>query len=64
MPAHELPSDYGIDDAAMPEGLWAQIAYPLMQRDEERTEPQAGGLAQHSVFGSSSAAAQGCARAD
>lgn len=35
MPARALPEDYGIDDAAMPEGMWAQIAYPLVQREQE-----------------------------
>jgi hypothetical protein len=34
------PENYGIDDAAMPDGMWAQIAYPLLQRDEERMEPR------------------------
>jgi sterol desaturase/sphingolipid hydroxylase (fatty acid hydroxylase superfamily) len=34
MPKGVLPKDYGIDDQAMPEGLWAQIAYPLHQREE------------------------------
>jgi sterol desaturase/sphingolipid hydroxylase (fatty acid hydroxylase superfamily) len=31
MPAGELPSDYGIDDEAMPEGLVPQLVYPLTQ---------------------------------
>jgi len=35
MPAGATPTDYGIDDAEMPEGMWAQIAYPLLQRDAE-----------------------------
>jgi sterol desaturase/sphingolipid hydroxylase (fatty acid hydroxylase superfamily) len=33
MPEGALPDDYGIDDAAMPEGLVAQFAYPLLQRE-------------------------------
>jgi sterol desaturase/sphingolipid hydroxylase (fatty acid hydroxylase superfamily) len=33
MPVGELPKDYGIDDKEMPEGLLAQLAYPLRQRD-------------------------------
>jgi sterol desaturase/sphingolipid hydroxylase (fatty acid hydroxylase superfamily) len=40
MPAGARPSDYGIDDAEMPDGMWAQIAYPLVQRDEPRMEPR------------------------
>jgi sterol desaturase/sphingolipid hydroxylase (fatty acid hydroxylase superfamily) len=36
MPVGALPGDYGIDDAAMPEGLWAQVAYPLLQREPAR----------------------------
>ena len=31
MPKGALPGDYGIDDAAMPEGLMAQTLYPLVQ---------------------------------
>ena len=31
MPAGALPGGYGIDDAAMPEGLLAQTIYPLVQ---------------------------------
>ena len=41
MPAGARPENYGIDDAGMPDGMWAQIAYPLLQRDEERMEPRA-----------------------
>jgi hypothetical protein len=26
-----LPDEYGIDDAEMPDGMWAQMAYPLRQ---------------------------------
>jgi sterol desaturase/sphingolipid hydroxylase (fatty acid hydroxylase superfamily) len=33
MPQAALPDDYGIDDAAMPEGLVAQMTYPLLQRE-------------------------------
>ena len=33
MPVGELPKDYGIDDAEMPEGLVPQLLYPLIQRD-------------------------------
>ncbi len=33
MPSGEVPKAYGIDDDAMPEGMWAQIAYPLVQRE-------------------------------
>ena len=40
MPAGVRPSDYGIDDAEMPDGMWAQIAYPLLQRDEPQMEPR------------------------
>ena len=35
MPATARPAEYGIDDAAMPDGMWAQIAYPLLQREPE-----------------------------
>jgi sterol desaturase/sphingolipid hydroxylase (fatty acid hydroxylase superfamily) len=35
MPAGVLPKDYGIDDAAMPEGLLPQLVYPLIQRDDD-----------------------------
>ena len=40
MPASARPADYGIDDAEMPDGMWAQIAYPLVQRDEPQMEPR------------------------
>jgi sterol desaturase/sphingolipid hydroxylase (fatty acid hydroxylase superfamily) len=33
MPQGALPDNYGIDDTAMPEGLMAQLSYPLLQRD-------------------------------
>jgi sterol desaturase/sphingolipid hydroxylase (fatty acid hydroxylase superfamily) len=33
MPVGELPKGYGIDDKAMPEGLVAQLVYPLFQRE-------------------------------
>jgi sterol desaturase/sphingolipid hydroxylase (fatty acid hydroxylase superfamily) len=33
MPAGASPKAYGVDDKEMPEALWAQIAYPLVQRD-------------------------------
>jgi sterol desaturase/sphingolipid hydroxylase (fatty acid hydroxylase superfamily) len=39
MPAGVRPSDYGIDDTEMPDGIWAQIAYPLLQRDEPQMTP-------------------------
>ncbi len=32
MPAGRLPTRYGIDDAAMPEGLMPQLVYPLLQK--------------------------------
>ena len=32
MPQGEVPKAYGIDDAAMPEGLMPQLVYPLLQR--------------------------------
>ena len=32
MPPGELPKNYGIDDAAMPEGLVPQMVYPLIQK--------------------------------
>ncbi len=32
MPAGKLPQSYGIDDAAMPEGLVPQLVYPLLQK--------------------------------
>ena len=38
IPAGARPPDYGIDDAEMPDGMWAQIAYPLLQRDEPLME--------------------------
>jgi sterol desaturase/sphingolipid hydroxylase (fatty acid hydroxylase superfamily) len=37
MPAGVFPGGYGIDDAAMPEGLVAQMLYPLVQ--DKRGEP-------------------------
>jgi hypothetical protein len=43
MPQGALPQSYGIDDKNMPEGLFAQIAYPLMQ--EDRVEAGIGALA-------------------
>jgi len=33
MPVGELPKDYGIDDKEMPQTFWAQMAYPIRQRD-------------------------------
>lgn len=33
MPAGLLPGGYGITDQAMPEGLFAQMVHPLLQRD-------------------------------
>ena len=33
MPQGALPSGYGIADQAMPEGLMAQLVYPLLQSD-------------------------------
>jgi len=35
MPQGALPSDYGIDDENMPEGLMPQIVYPLTQRGSQ-----------------------------
>jgi sterol desaturase/sphingolipid hydroxylase (fatty acid hydroxylase superfamily) len=32
MPVGALPTAYGIDDAAMPEGLMPQLVYPLLQK--------------------------------
>ena len=40
MPAKARPADYGIDDAAMPEGMWAQIAYPLRQTSRRAWQPR------------------------
>lgn len=40
MPAAVLPQVYGIDDESMPEGLLAQILYPLTQSTGQQT-PQA-----------------------
>lgn len=37
MPKGALPGDYGIDDAAMPEGLMAQTLYPLVQDNARAT---------------------------
>jgi sterol desaturase/sphingolipid hydroxylase (fatty acid hydroxylase superfamily) len=42
MPAHVLPSGYGIADKAMPEGLLGQLAYPLRQRPRMAPEPSLG----------------------
>lgn len=39
LPKGEVPKAYGIDDEAMPEGMWAQIAYPLVQRADGQTRP-------------------------
>ena len=36
MPVGELPGDYGIEDADMPEGIIAQLVYPLVQRDKDQ----------------------------
>jgi hypothetical protein len=33
MPVGARPSGYGITDRAMPEGLMAQMVYPLLQDD-------------------------------
>ena len=41
MPAGAVPKSYGIDDEAMPEGMWAQIAYPLVQREDANARPVA-----------------------
>lgn len=43
MPAGETPKAYGIDDDAMPEGMLAQIAYPLTQRETRAGVPVAEG---------------------
>lgn len=45
MPQGAVPKQYGIDDDAMPEGLWAQIAYPLVQREDEGARAPAQGAA-------------------
>ena len=37
LPADARPQVYGIHDQAMPEGLFAQIVYPLMQQDPADT---------------------------
>ena len=47
MPEGALPQSYGIDDKNMPEGLFAQIVYPVMQ--EDRAEPGAGALAEPTI---------------
>ena len=39
MPKGAVPKAYGIDDEAMPEGMWAQIAYPLVQREDGAPRP-------------------------
>lgn len=39
LPKGEVPKAYGIDDEAMPEGMWAQIAYPLVQRADGQARP-------------------------
>jgi hypothetical protein len=46
-----MPKEYGIEDDAMPEGLWAQIAYPLVQRGDAARPAAEGGLAQKAVQG-------------
>jgi sterol desaturase/sphingolipid hydroxylase (fatty acid hydroxylase superfamily) len=45
MPEGALPQSYGIDDRNMPEGLFAQIVYPLTQSAEPVSIAQ-GGLAE------------------
>ena len=32
MPEGQVPRNYGIDDAAMPDGLMPQLVYPLLQK--------------------------------
>ena len=44
MPAGALPQSYGIDDRNMPEGLWAQIVYPLTP--DASTDIGAAGMAE------------------
>jgi sterol desaturase/sphingolipid hydroxylase (fatty acid hydroxylase superfamily) len=44
MPVGELPKDYGIDDAEMPEGLVPQLLYPLIQRDRSPRAPAQAGI--------------------
>jgi len=39
LPKGEVPKAYGIDDESMPEGMWAQIAYPLVQRADAQARP-------------------------
>jgi len=39
LPKGEVPKAYCIDDEAMPEGMWAQIAYPLVQRADGQARP-------------------------
>ena len=39
MPKGALPEQYGIDDDAMPEGMWAQTIYPLIQREDGAPRP-------------------------
>jgi sterol desaturase/sphingolipid hydroxylase (fatty acid hydroxylase superfamily) len=47
MPQGALPQSYGIDDKAMPEGLLAQIVYPLIQADP--VDASAGRLAEPAI---------------
>jgi sterol desaturase/sphingolipid hydroxylase (fatty acid hydroxylase superfamily) len=41
MPAHALPGGYGIADKAMPEGLMAQLLYPILQGETVAAESAA-----------------------
>jgi sterol desaturase/sphingolipid hydroxylase (fatty acid hydroxylase superfamily) len=47
MPKAVLPDSYGISDKAMPEGLFAQMVYPLLQEDRAGDADGAG--AQHAA---------------
>lgn len=43
LPAGKMPKAYGIEDDAMPEGLLAQMLYPLKQRADEALHPVRAG---------------------
>jgi sterol desaturase/sphingolipid hydroxylase (fatty acid hydroxylase superfamily) len=46
MPQGVLPSGFGIDDKAMPEGLMPQLVYPLLQRERADRSGAAGAVAE------------------
>jgi sterol desaturase/sphingolipid hydroxylase (fatty acid hydroxylase superfamily) len=46
MPQGVLPSGFGIDDKAMPEGLMPQLVYPLLQREAADRSVAAGAVAE------------------